>query len=990
MSFAQRWMSVWPPPRRELTIYSYATLVLFLIGFPLGCWIADRAGLWVFSSLWPFGLLVLAPWLWRMHRGGYSGLPKVRAELALLSRFALLALFILVFAQPRTVRTDKRLSVMFAIDYSHSIVTAAADRAIEFALKRAQEKPELDLAGLLFFGRNASVESPPGLSLPESGTVNVHIERDGTDIAKALSLAAAMLPPQTQSRIVLISDGVATDGALSSVLDDLKSRDIPVDVLGIDYQFEREVWLERLDLPRFVKLGEPFEASVVLSSLQAGSGVLTLAQNGEPIARQPVTFHAGKNRFTLPVHLKSSGYYEYTARIELPKGEDSWAHNNQVVSFLYLQGKGRVLLVTDAAGDPRDWRDLERALREGQREVQRISNFDFPRHALALLPHDCIVFVNVPRDAFDEAQLQAAHDAVYNQGSGFVMVGGPNSYGPGGYHHTKIEDLLPVTMDVRKRKQLPKGALAIILHTCEFANGNTWGKNITKRAIDVLDDRDEVGVLAYSYPDGDNWLFPLVAAGNREKLAVQINNAQLGDMPSFVPTMQMALQGLKASDAAARHMIIISDGDPTPPPPGLLQQMVAAQIRVSTVGINPHTPNDVQSLQLIAQTTGGKFYFPKDPNELPEIFIKEAKTLRRSAIQNITFTPEILSPSPILKGITGLPKLDGYVWTTPRPRAATILDGPSKEDPDPVLAHWRYGVGASIAFTSDLSPRWGKHWLGWDHFAAFVKQMITEVARADAKNTAQVRSYAAGGQGHIVVDNYDPAATFLSVAAQVEGPDKSNQRLQLRQTAPNRYEASFPLHGTGRYQVTAVGVDPNNKSRFRAHGGFAVSYSPEFLRFRADRITLERIRERTGGRMLAGAETGREIFGVDRRPRHSSRSILDLLLLLLACWIPLDVGLRRVQLDWATLRAMVWGKQHSTQTLSTLLEKKGERTRRADDAEPAPGAPKRQVSAARPGGDEAPAAVRPTESPSAPAQPPAGTTTSRLLEAKRRAQEKKP
>jgi hypothetical protein len=371
-----------------------------------------------------------------------------------------------------------------------------------------------------------------------------------------------MLPPETQSRIVLISDGVATQGPLAGVLDDLKSRRIPVDVLPIDYQFDHEVWLEHLDLPRFVKIGQPFDASVVLSSLQAGEGTLVLEENGEVVARQRVTFHAGKNRFSLPVRLKQNGYYEYTARIAVPTGTDSWQHNNTAISFLYLKGQGSVLLVTDDVGDPKDWQQLERALLAGERKVERKSAFEVPRTSLALLPYDCIVFVNVGRDSFDDAQLQAVHDAVYTQGSGFLMVGGPNSFGPGGYQRSVIEKALPVSMDVTKRKVLPKGCLAIVLHTCEFADGNTWAKRITKEAIRVLSAKDEVGVLVYDWQGRERWLFEPVAAENYEQLAVLINNAQIGDMPDFRTTMRLGLQGLEASDASARHMIIISDGDP--------------------------------------------------------------------------------------------------------------------------------------------------------------------------------------------------------------------------------------------------------------------------------------------------------------------------------------------------------------------------------------------------------------------------------------------
>ena len=150
-----------------------------------------------------------------------------------------------------------------------------------------------------------------------------------------------------------------------------------------------------------------------------------------------------------------------------------------------------------------------------------------------------------------------------------------------------IEDILPVSMDVSQKKVLPKGALAIILHTCEFAEGNTWGKRITKQAIKVLGAQDEVGVLAYT-STGEQWLFELTPAGEYESLVPLINGAQIGDMPSFQNTMSLGLRGLLKSDAATRHMIIISDGDPQPPTPALVKEFLDGQVSVSMVAIFPH------------------------------------------------------------------------------------------------------------------------------------------------------------------------------------------------------------------------------------------------------------------------------------------------------------------------------------------------------------------------------------------------------------------
>jgi hypothetical protein len=199
------------------------------------------------------------------------------------------------------------------------------------------------------------------------------------------------------------------------------------------------------------------------------------------------------------------------------------------------------------------------------------------------------------------------------------------------------------------------------------------------------------------------------------------------------------------------------------------------------------------------------------------------------------------------------------------------------------------------------------------------------------------------------------------------------------------------LQGKGRYHVTAVGIGADDKKEVRSHGGFVVSYSDEFLRFRADPVVLDRIRERTGGRLLKGSETGAELFDIDRTPRLSSRSIVDLLLLLLACLIPLDVAFRRVQLDWATLKSWVGlGARESTETLGNLLAMK-QRLGEAD-AERAE-RPTPQVVTTKPrepatGAAPSVATVAPPKTESAPKRA-AGTTTSRLLEAKRRAHKKK-
>lgn len=975
-----RWF--FPPPRRPVTAGAAAPLALFLIAFIATCVALDWLDIVLFTSPAWFALLVIAPWFWWMQVGGYSGLSGGRGAAAVFIRLLLLGLFIVLLAEPRAVRKHDTLSVIFALDTSASIGQGTSDEAMTFITRIASQKPEKDEVGLVAFARDAAVELPPAVSFPFEQAITMQLDRDGTNLAKSLSLAAAMLPPEHQGRVVLISDGASTEGDLTSVLDELKSRQIAVDVLPVQYDFDHEVWVERLELPRFTKIGETYEAVIILSSLQAGDGKLVLEENGRVIFDQPVKFDPGKNRYVIPIYLREPGYYEYEATIQVPREKDGWRRNNRAISYLFLKGEGKVLVVTNPGGDPRDYQMMVKTMREAERTVEVVDAFQFPTDPLALLPYDCIVFANVPADAFAAPHFIALRDTVKNQGAGFIMIGGENSYGPGGYHRTEVEEILPVTMDITQRKIMPKSALAITLHTCEFPEGNTWAKRITKQAIKVLGARDEVGVLVYDWQGGDSWLFEMTPAGEYDALVPKINAAQIGDMPSFVPTMKLALNALKANNAATKHMIIISDGDPQPPTPALLQQFVAAGISITTVAVFPHG-TQVTAMRMIAQTTGGRFYFPNDPALLPKIFIKEAKTLRRSMIQNETFTPQFQFSSPILKGIDAAPQLHGYVLTTPKKRSRTILEGPDEEEEDPVLATWRYGVGKTAAYTSDLSPNWAKDWLQWDKYRAFVKQLLTDVSRVSKPSAIRMQSYAVGNSGVVVVEDYARDAAFLNLQTMVTGPRDETRNIQLKQVGPRRYEGRFDLWGEGRYQIMSIGEGGGRNER--VHSGFAVPYSHEYLRFRANPIALEEIRKKTGGRRLQGDEKGDDIFGVERLERQSSKPVFDWFLLLLAVLVPLDVAVRRVHIDAKTLKGWFgMGRDApSKQTFTTLLKRKQavESTlKRSEDAPPVPTRGPDFVI-------EKTVAPQPGQPPAAPqdhSEEPADSTTGRLLALKRK------
>jgi len=342
------------------------SLAIFFGVFAATCLSLELGGVLLFARPAAFALAVLAAWIWWLHVAGYAGLPKGRGQVALWVRLLLFALLVMVLAEPRAVRARNVLSVMYLVDVSDSVKSDSVDASIRYVLESAHRKPANDEAGLMVFGKTPAVELPPRVTFPFEA-LNSQIDRGSTNVEQSLSLAGAMLPDDNFGRLVVISDGVQTEGNLTRVLDDLKSRGIPVDVLPVDYSYDKEVWLERIDLPQQVKLGETYEAAMVLSSLQPGEGKLTLRENGNVIAEQTVQFQAGKNRYVVPITLRTAGYYEYTAFIEVDRSLDSLTQNNTVLGYIFVEGEGQVLLVTDPGGDARDWEHLRDALVKAER-----------------------------------------------------------------------------------------------------------------------------------------------------------------------------------------------------------------------------------------------------------------------------------------------------------------------------------------------------------------------------------------------------------------------------------------------------------------------------------------------------------------------------------------------------------------------------------------------------------------------------------------------
>jgi len=950
----------------------------------------------------PLLLLGLLPFLAIVTWKSLTTAPGPRKWMALAVRCGVLFLLLAALADLRFPDRADRLSVIYLLDHSASIPTQARDQALGRIRGTLNTHKAPDTAGLVVFGRNASIENVPELR-PEFAKVSSVVSTDYTDIGGAIRLATAAFPQGTQRRLVLVSDGNENVGNAIEEARRAAASGVSIDVLPVIYTYGSEVQLKRVVCPSKVKKGETFEVRIIVTATKATEAKIYLSLDravfNEP---RPVLLSKGKNVFVHTLALNRPGFLSIQARVEAQR--DTVAGNNAGYAFTIVEGEPRVLLVGDTEDDVRF---LSEALAKQQIPCEALLPSAAPLTPAGFGSFDCVVVANVPANRFTPKQMEAMRASVVNFGVGMVFVGGDRSYGAGGYFRTPVEDILPLSCEVRQKKVLPNGALVLILHTCEFADGNTWAKKIAFRAIERLTERDLVGFIYYAGLGGScSWLFKkqLIAAKSKADVRQKIQGISPGDMPEFEPGIRMAYKALKNARAAKKHILIISDGDPQPPSTMLVRALSRTSIAVSTVLINPHSgdANAVRTMRDLAVDTGGRFYQARDGRALPDIIMRVARVVSTNFIKEETFVPVRASASDLIKGFgeNAFPALEGRVITSVKGGAEVALKSPGD---DPVLAHWRAGLGRTAAFTSDAKNRWGKQWVAWDGFSKFWGQTVRWCMRTVARDNFHLQAVVSGGRGIVTLDALDPKGrfvNFLRVRAKAITPSFAEMPLHVTQKGPGRYEGEFRADEVGAYYVSLV-YEGDGIDGFLSTGA-SLSYSPEYSELSANLPLLTAVAETTGGRILA---VGDDVFlhnlprMLGMEPRWPLFLVLGLFLFLL------DVTVRRVVLPFDRVGAWAMAatgrvgallsrrraiEPASTSAMSALLHTK---SKVSDD---------RQASALRLRMEESPppeSEVNLTTETSVDEPPPAPKTPAlpsdqslfmkRLLDAKRKAFEKK-
>ena len=966
----------------------------------------------VFAS--PSYLLLLPPllllvWLW--GRRSLAGLPRWRRRVAWLLRVSVVTLIVLGLAEVEWRDLTQRVEVVFVVDRSRSIPEAKAEEALALinAAQARMRGPD-DLGRVVVFGGNAATEvdlRPDGAPLTELRSV---VRREHTDIERGLLQALDSFRPDVRGRIVLLSDGSPTLGKAKDAVAKIRAQRVPIDVVPIEYDYQRELLVEKLVVDEEAKVGEPFLARVVMNAQAPTPARVTLFQGDTALRSREVNLEPGPNVAEFELVLESPDFFRLRAVVEpLDKTHDQLYQNNAAHAFVFARGQSNVLYV---GADAESGYFLRQALGREKVRVEAITPRSVPTAPLDLQRYHAVILDNVERGRFSERQQQAIEIAVNKQGVGLVMIGGEEGCGAGAWRGSPVEVALPVNMEIKQEEVIPDGALVMIIHSCELPEGNAAAVKVCKRAVDGLSGKDQVGVLVYDPMGGAKWAVPFRQARNKPQIKRQIDKMAFGDMPDFKSIFRQALLKLQNAQAGVKHMILMSDGDPSPPTGAMLNACKAAGITVSTICYGAHGgPNgpDTFTMKRIARLTGGKYYYVNSVKQLPRIFMKESQRVSRPLIVEKTFVPQVRGRSPVLTGIDSSPPLHGHVLTEPKPTATVALVSPENA---PILAHYQHGVGRSLAFTSDATSRWAADWVQWGGYQSFWAQALRWVSKEVQDTTLMPTTRVEGDRGKILLDAISPDGELIDgmlVKATVTTPDgRKELELNLTQRGPGRYEGDFPVAGIGTYNVHLATQSEDGEREHTLTTGLVVPYSEEFKRLQSDRPFLEELARLAGGQVLDPATVLAGDYDFWDRARLDERVALERrwawVLTLAVILFLLDVALRRVAIDWgklfAKLTAFLPKRREKKDTVATMdrlqrvrqqvqADQTGPQSARAEKFSAAPGAP--GGGPVQVAGGEAPAPPlvggQPKPESKTPTKDSGADKYSRLLQAKKRARQ---
>jgi Ca-activated chloride channel family protein len=537
---------------------------------------ASWYGLELTRPLWLVGLAALPVVVYYFYRSlvDFAGWQRV---LSLACRATIVALLAFALAGLTLLSPTKRQFVVFAVDKSLSVGEDSTKKADEF-VKKAIARRGANGVGYLPFAAEPGLFRNGGISPLKPG------DDKGTDLASAIEVAAAAVPPFYVPRIVLLTDGNATRGDAAKAA--LRAG-VPISTVPLTTRPDPEVQVSAVNAPAQVQQGEPFNVEVVIDSNHDDEGEIEIYRGPHRVDNldgksRRWKIKKGENRFKFMQKIEQERLAQFTVRTRGFRS-DTLLDNNAASGLVFTSGKPRILLIES---DPKSAKDLAWAMEEQEMQVDVRPPQGMPDRLDDLQNYELLILSNVPATSLSMRQMEVARSYVQDLGGGLIMLGGDQSFGLGGYYKTTLEEILPVRSDFEKEKEKPSLAMVLVIDKSGSMGGEKieLAKEAAKSAIELLGPNDKVGVIAF---EGETyWVSEVHPCSDKGFVLDRVASIEAGGGTNMHPAMEEAYEALQRTSAKLKHVIILTDGISAPGDfQGTASAMLSAKITCSTVGV---------------------------------------------------------------------------------------------------------------------------------------------------------------------------------------------------------------------------------------------------------------------------------------------------------------------------------------------------------------------------------------------------------------------
>lgn len=837
---------------------------------------------------------------------------KVRKCFIIGIRIVLFSLIICAMADISVNVSSKNTGTVFLLDVSESFA-ANKEEAVQMVQDALKKLPKGNRAAVVAFGQDARVEQFMTDASMFTGVETMPVVTS-TNIEKAVRAGMALFDDDEAKRIVLITDGNQNEGQLEKMSALLLAENVEVNVLKKDLKISNEAYISDLSVPEKIQAGDKFRVQVEVESTVKTNALLQLYTGGRLSKQENVVLQEGSNSFIFQDTRKKEGFAEYKAVIIPDK--DTISLNNEYQAFTEAGGAEKVLIIEGARNEAKEFKRL---LSSANVAFEVVNPGSAPAKLEAMNKYRCIIMENTSADALPDGFINSISSYIKDYGGGFITIGGKRSFALGGYKDTPIEDVLPVNMDISQDKKIPEMAMVMVIDKSGSMamddSGNSkleMAKDAASSAIDNLRDTDSAGVI--SFDDKYGWNVKIQKAKNKEDIKSGIYGIKEGGGTNIYPAVREAFDKIKDVDCQIKHIILLTDGQDGfyNGYPGLIEMLEKNNITLSTVSIG--TDADDRFLERLAEASGGRFYNTKAGTELSRIFAQEVYLAQKEYIVNRVFTPVIKTTSSILseEASEGLPAMAGYIATSIKPEAQQVLS--SDKDNDPVLACWQYGLGRTVAFTSDITNQWTGNYASWSGYPGFWKSIINWVTDIAEEEGSTISVLQEGSKGRIVYTTKDYSGK-TKIKATCTGEDGKKAEIELKATSPGVFEGETETADTGIYSVNVTNTEDGIVKDLK-NTRLVMQYSQEY-RFADVTDCLDSFTSQSAGKFIDNLDG---IF--DSRPErvHANKNITVPLLVAAVIFLLIDIVYRRLDLKLgAKLAATIKGK---VETITQAAEEK--------------------------------------------------------------------